>query len=143
MSNYAGSYKFKKASIISNKNKSDISDLISEINVFAYIEQPSATIMVSIKDSVNFLNDYPVKGGQEIEIDVEFGDEIRTWSVVIASIENINSDLKVVVYNLRCVSKLLFKSHFTNISQSFSGKLSDISKTIIDNYKHENEKNNA
>jgi len=140
MSDYAGSYKFKNVSISKNTDSTDITGLISEVNIFAYIEQPSATIMVSIKDSINFLNDYPIKGGQELEIEVDFDNEKRIWKVVIASIEDISSSLNTKVYNLRCVSHSLFKSHYTTISQSFQGKLSDIAKSIFEQYKNPTEK---
>lgn len=140
MSEYAGSYKLKSVNIFSNKNKSDIIGMISEINIFSYIEQPSTTVMITMNDSTNFLNDYPIKGGQEIEIEIEFGSENRKWKVTIAAIENINSDLKTTVYNLRCVSRLLFRSHYTNVSKSYSGKVSDIAKSIFNEYKSDEEK---
>tara|TARA_R110002153_G_scaffold29711_3_gene91088 strand:+ start:5472 stop:6752 length:1281 start_codon:yes stop_codon:yes gene_type:complete len=139
MSDYAGSYKFKKVSISKNTNNSDISGIISEINVFAYVDQPSVTVMVTCRDSQNFLNDFPIKGGQEIEIEVEFSDEVRTWNLVVASIEDIKTNLNTSLYNLRCVSHLLFKSHHSTISQSFNGKVSDIAESIFNNYKNDNE----
>ena len=140
MSDYAGSYKLKKVSIIKNKSKSDISDLVREINIWSYVNQPSTTVMITMKDAVNFLNDLPIKGGQEIEIEVGFDNEIRIWKVVVVSVEDINGVTNQIVYNLRCVSHLLFKSHFTTISQSFSGKVSDIAKSIFEQFKHEDEK---
>jgi hypothetical protein len=139
MSDYAGSYKFKKVSIARNKNNSDISGIISEINVFAYINQPSVTVIVTCRDSQNFLNDFPIKGGQEIEIEVEFSNEVRTWNLVIASVEDIKSNLNTTLYNLRCVSHLLFKSHHSTISQSFKGKVSDIAESIFNDYKNKKE----
>tara|TARA_R110000772_G_scaffold2863_12_gene10505 strand:- start:11823 stop:13103 length:1281 start_codon:yes stop_codon:yes gene_type:complete len=139
MSDYAGSYNFKRVSITKNNNTSDITDLVTEVNVFAYIEQPSTTVIISIKDSTNFLNDFPIKGGQEIEIEVEFDNEQRIWNLVVASVENTNNSLNATVYNLRCVSHLLFKSHYTTISQSFEGKVSDIAESIFNQYKNDKE----
>ena len=139
MSDYAGSYNFKRVSITKNNNTSDITDLVTEVNVFAYIEQPSTTVIISIKDSTNFLNDFPIKGGQEIEIEVEFDNEQRIWNLVVASVENTNNSLNATVYNLRCVSHLLFKSHYTTISQSFKGKVSDIAESIFNQYKNDKE----
>ncbi len=141
MSNVSlGSYKLKKVEIIGQDQKTaDIKGLVLEINVNAYVTQPTYTLVVTIRDNRNLLNKFPIRGGQKLNIEIEYGDEIKTWNTVIGSVNEIENTDHEQSYSLKCYTPLLIKSNFVTISKHFQGSLSTIAKAIFDQHKDSTE----
>jgi hypothetical protein len=141
MSDYVGAYRLKKVDIKGQDGKeADITKLVLEINVNAYVTQPTYTIVVTVRDNRNLINKLPLRGGQNINIEIEYGNEIKTWNAVIGSINDIENNDHEQSYSLKCYSPLLIKSNFFTISKHFEGSLSNIAKDIFNQHKDSTEK---
>lgn len=141
MSDYVGAYRLKKVDIQGQDGKNaDITKLVLEINVNAYVTQPTYTIVVTVRDNRNLINKLPLRGGQNINIEIEYGNEIKTWNAVIGSINDIENNDHEQSYSLKCYSPLLIKSNFLTISKHFEGSLSTIAKDIFNQHKDSTEK---
>ena len=123
MSDYVGAYRLKKVDIKGQDGKeADITKLVLEINVNAYVTQPTYTIVVTVRDNRNLINKLPLRGGQNINIEIEYGNEIKTWNAVIGSINDIENAVNIFKENdcpfelMHCVSTYPMKPEDANLN---------------------------
>ena len=70
------------------KGKALGSDMLAAFDVFESIESPFMAGSLTVSDSKNFINDYPIEGGETIQMELKttFSDIPIEYSFVIARI---------------------------------------------------------
>ena len=94
---------------ISRKGKRSIaltSDMVGLISIHETIESPLMCGTITVSDSKNFINDYPIQGGETIEMEFKttFSDIPIEYSFVISRITNRHIKNKTQAYTLLLVS---------------------------------------
>ena len=84
------------------ESKSLGSDMIAAFTVYESIESPFMAAQLTISDSKNFINDYPIQGGETIDIEVKttFSDLPIEYSFVVSKIGIRIIKNKTQVYDL-------------------------------------------
>ena len=60
--------------VISRKGKRSLSltkDMVAGISIHESIEQPAMCGTITISDSKNFINEYPIQGGETVEMEMK------------------------------------------------------------------------
>ena len=89
--NFAGHFLFKKLEISRDEDNklADISNLVIEINLNAFVTEPSFNAIFTMLDSTDFISKFPIRGGQNINFEIQYGDEIRIYTMVIIAVSDI------------------------------------------------------
>ena len=72
------------------KSKSLGSDMVGGVSIHESIEQPIMCGTITISDSKNFINEYPIQGGETVEMEMKtsFSDLPIEYSFVVSKITN-------------------------------------------------------
>ena len=92
---------------------------------------------LTISDSSNFVNDYPISGGENIEMVVKssFSDEEIVHKLVVNNVEaRILPDDKKQLYVLKLVSKELMINEQCKVEKKLKGKIDEIINDLLRNY---------
>jgi len=78
------------------------SDMLAAFDVFESLESPFMAGSLTVSDSINFINDYPIQGGETIEMELKttFSDVPIKYNFVIAKIGARIIKNKMQVYEL-------------------------------------------
>ena len=82
------------------------SDMIAAFTVYESVESPFMAAQLTISDSKNFINDYPIQGGETIDMELKttFSDIPIEYSFVVSRIANRYVKNKKQAYTLILVS---------------------------------------
>ena len=88
------------------ESKSLGSDMVAGISIHETIESPLMCGTITLSDSKNFINEYPIQGGETIEIELKttFSDIPIEYSFVVSRITNRYVKNKRQLYTLILVS---------------------------------------
>ena len=141
--NFAGHFLFKKLEISRDEDNklADISNLVIEINLNAFVTEPSFNAIFTMLDSTDFISKFPIRGGQNINFEIQYGDEIRIYTMVIIAVSDIANAEEGQTYAIKCGSPLLVKSNFSRISKHFEGAVSKIAKDIFEQHANKEKEN--
>ena len=115
----------------------DITPITSEINIETSLFDPTTSIIVTILDGNNFLVEFGVESGDEIEMSIVWSEKPISIKATVIRVRDVANADNSRVYNIQCVSKFFFESLKTKISRSVFGKLSEIAADIYNEYTDE------
>ena len=130
--NFPGKWELKSCNISRGGVGLQITQIVSEINIYASIIDPTIVAELLIIDGRNLLSGLPIQGGDTVKMQIEITGEQREYTLRVAQVKNI-SDLETQrMYIIQCVSNLFFESFHQKLSQSFEGPLNDIAFKIYE-----------
>ena len=120
------------------KDTIDITELVSEINIFQSIQVPFITGNILIVDAIGLLNSLFIIGNELITVRYMTlgldGKRIsQQISFFVTSIDKIEKESNNTVYGLTLGSLHFVANSSTKISQAYTGSSSDIIKNIFEN----------
>ena len=119
--------------------KVDLKNIYQNLSFVEDIDSSAISGSVLIKDGVDLLNTFPISGHESITLEFRTpgidSDFIKLKFKVVEVTDRVRSpNERGEVYRLRFVSPSAVKNKSTKISKSFKGKISDIAKTIYNEY---------
>tara|TARA_Y100000389_G_C17471232_1_gene531230 strand:- start:9466 stop:10716 length:1251 start_codon:yes stop_codon:yes gene_type:complete len=135
----AGDYTLKIATLKSydGNKKYDIANIIYAINLTESIDDYYISGSVSVVDTSNFLDNFPILGEESLDIVMEdfFGEEY-TWRLRIVSVSPVTLDSigTKLDYSFSVVSRNFIETDNREIRRSFKGSVSDIATKVFDEY---------
>ena len=91
---------------------------------------------ITISDSVNFINSYPITGGEIIEFEIEtsFTENPVTWKLIVNSVQvRLLPDPKKQLYVLKLVSRELPVNETVRINRKLKGNFKKLILDIVKN----------
>lgn len=119
----------------------DIKDLVQQVQVYEDINKPFLEVVMSIRDSTNFLEFSKLNGHEAVDLKIQRqagGEEKDSkekfeFKLNIAEIFNyIREEPGIQYYKLRCVSPHLYNSQTKVLRRSFEGSIGKLVKDICD-----------
>ena len=119
----------------------DIKKLVQQIQIYEDINKPFLEVLISIRDSANFLEFSKLNGHEKVNLKIQrqAGGEDRDskekfeLKLNIAEIFNyIREEPGIQYYKLRCVSPHLYNSQTKVLRRSFQGSIGKLVKDICD-----------
>ena len=109
------------------------SDMIAAFDVFESIESPFMAGSLTISDSKNFINDYPIEGGETIQMEVKstFSDIPIKYNLVVAKIGTRIIKNKMQVYDLILCSPEALINESLRVQDSLSGNPETIVEKML------------
>lgn len=134
-----GDYRLKSATLKTYDNKKvyDIANIVYAINLNETIDDYYVSGSVSVVDTSNFLDNFPILGEESLDLTMEdfFGEEytweLRVVSVSPVKIDNIGTKLD---YSFNVVSRNFIKTDNKEIRRSFKGTVSEIADQVFEEY---------
>ncbi len=116
------------------KGRSLGSDMLAAFDVFESIESPFMAGSLTISDSKNFINDYPIEGGETIQMELKstFSDIPIKYNLVIAKIGTRIIKNKMQVYDLILCSPEALINESLRVQDSLSGNPETIVEKMLD-----------
>lgn len=135
----AGAVDIQTLTLISSSGSIiDLKDYMSEFNLYEDLFSPSLYGTILIVDSSNIIKEMPIIGDEYVVIKIRtptttnyINKIFRVYSVTNREIVR---DLNTQVYVLHIISKEAVIDTLKPIFKSFSGRISDVVKTIFDKY---------
>ena len=111
------------------------SDMIAAFDVFESIESPFMAGSLTVSDSKNFINDYPIEGGETIQMELKttFSDTPIEYSFVISKIGARIIKNKMQVYELILCSPEALINESLRIQDSLEGNPETIVEKMLGN----------
>ena len=114
----------------------EISDLVNEFNIYQSIDAPFLTAKMVVVDGVGLLNNAYLMGNEYVAftygVILPSGEKLqRTINFLVTGIEKLEKQGESFVYVLNLGSMHFQKNAITKISQSYSGKSSDIIAKVL------------
>lgn len=135
--NFPGKWELKDCKISRGGIGLGITDIVSELNIYASIIDPTIVAELLIIDGRNLLSGLPIQGGDTVKLQIEITGEQREYTLRVAQVKNI-SDLETQrMYIVQCVSNFFFEGFHQKLSQSFKGPLSETALKIYQKYTDE------
>ena len=108
-------------------------DKIASFEAHESIESPFMAGSLLISDSTDFINDYPIQGGENISIELKttFSDAPIKYEFVIASIGNRIVKNKMQVYVLNLISPEALINEGTRVQDPLKGNSEAIVKKLL------------
>jgi len=109
------------------------SDMLAAFDIFESIESPFMAGSLTVSDSKNFINDYPIEGGETIQIKLKttFSDVPIEYSFVIAKIGTRIIKNKMQVYELILCSPEALINESLRVQDSLSGNPETIIEKML------------
>ena len=109
------------------------SDMIAAFDVFESIESPFMAGSLTVSDSKNFINDYPIDGGETIQMELKttFSDTPIEYSFVISKIGARIIKNKMQVYELILCSPEALINESLRVQDSLSGNPETIVEKML------------
>ena len=109
------------------------SDMLAAFDIFESIESPFMAGSLTVSDSKNFINDYPIEGGETIQIKLKttFSDVPIEYSFVIAKIGTRIIKNKMQVYELVLCSPEALINESLRVQDSLSGNPETIIEKML------------
>lgn len=134
-----GHYKLLSATVVSydTRKQVEISNLIPSFAIEESLDTDSMRGMVSVYDTVGFLEDFPIRGEELFVMEVEDAlklkrrYEFRIYKVTNVRIKDSNDGL---VYDMYFTSKWRFEAGKRRIIRPFETTISEIASTIFADY---------
>jgi hypothetical protein len=138
-----GHYKLLSAVIVSydGQKRIEISNLIPSFSIEESLESDSIRGMVSVFDTVGFLEDFPVRGEELLIMEVEDAlKKTRTYEFNIYKVTNvkIKDSNDGLIYDMYFTSKWRFEASKRRIIRSFDQPVSVIASLIFNEYYPDN-----
>lgn len=113
----------------------EVSDLVTELNIFQSIQVPFMTGKILLVDAVSLLDNVMLLGNDQIDIYIESkstgGKQEEIYiSMFTTGIEKAEKQKENNIYVLSLASKHIINNAYTRINQAYNGKSSDIIKKI-------------
>ena len=134
---FAGDVELEKAKVISSSGFfQDITNQIIGIQIFEDLLSPFITGTLVIKDSFDLINLFPFVGEEYIELKISTptlkkGNLDAKFYIYKMTDRNMVGD-RSVIYQLHFISQDALLDFNKSISKTFSGKVSDIAKTLFE-----------
>jgi len=128
-----------KSVVIRNASTSaegvEVSDLVTELNIFQSIQVPFMTGKVLLVDGVSLLDNIMLLGNDQIDIYIESkttgGKQEEIYiSMFTTGIEKVEKQKENNIYVLQLASKHIINNAYSRINQAYEGKSSDIIRKI-------------
>ena len=115
------------------KGRSLGSDMLAAFDVFESIESPFMAGSLTISDSKNFINDYPIEGGETIQMELKstFSDIPIKYNLVVAKIGTRIIKNKMQVYDLILCSPEALINESLRVQDSLSGNPETIVEKML------------
>jgi hypothetical protein len=127
-------------SIPETQVKYDLSSIFQELNLFDNLFMPSVSGNIQILDASNLLEKLKFDGNEKLKIKIDKGSDSSDFfnyerEFVFYKISNIkNVNLTAKTYTLHFCTEEFILSEQKKISQSYTGKYSDIVRTILNDH---------
>ena len=119
----------------------DLRNVVAELNIFEDLNKSYLSAQIVVADDSGILDTAKIKGTETISIVLgrkpESGDTspyFRLDFKVVSILKQSKSGDRAEVYVLNCISKHGYDDAVVKLSKSFTGKLEDISESILTNY---------
>ena len=135
----AGAVDIQTLTLISSSGSSiDLKDYMSEFNLYEDLFSPSLYGTLLIVDSSNTIKEMPIIGDEYVVVKIKTPTTTnyinKTFRVYSVTNREIVRDLNTQVYILHLISKEAVIDTLKPVFKSFSGRVSDVVKTIFDKY---------
>ena len=119
-----------------NKKEPLDSSMIGNISYKEGIYYPLIAANIAISDSMNFINEYPIEGGETIELKIKhsFSDDPVEYEFVVNKIANRIYAGKVQSYVIQCCSPELLLNECVRMNVPITGTADNIVKDLVANY---------
>lgn len=131
IANYNGAVKIESVMYHSDVSSQDITMLVKEINIHSSLNITSSFAQITVVDRNNWLEKIAFAPGDVVSF-VLSHNELGSYEYRynIKMIEGITNAQSAIMYNLKCVTSIEYKSISQRISKAYSGKPSDIFKAF-------------
>jgi hypothetical protein len=127
-----GSFKLEYVKLGTDGNATDITGLVSEVNVYSSIMDSTNVMRFVVIDAVNLLGKLPVQGGIPIDTQITINSGTkRNYKLVITKVAAIQSLTTQRAYIIEAISELAFISQFSKISKAYKGTYNEIALRIF------------
>ena len=135
----AGAVDIQTLTLISSSGSSiDLKDYMSEFNLYEDLFSPSLYGTLLIVDSSNIIKEMPIIGDEYVVVKIKTPTTTnyinKTFRVYSVTNREIVRDLNTQVYILHLISKEAVIDTLKPVFKSFSGRVSDVVKSIFDKY---------
>ena len=136
---FAGDVSIENVSIVTSKGMiQNITNQTLSIQIFEDIFSSFITGIITVKDSLDFVNLFPFVGEEYVNLKVytpsfEEKDYINQQFYIFKAADRIIMNDRTVVYQLHFISKEAIADVNKNISKCYQGLISDIAKEICTN----------
>lgn len=135
----AGAVDIQVLSLVSgNGTHIDIRDYLSEINIYEDIFSPSLYGTLLLVDSRNLIKEMPIVGDEYLVVKIKTPSTnsfiSKTFRVYSVTNREIVRDLNTQTYLLHFISKEAIVDTVKPLFRSFTGRISDVVKSIFDKY---------
>ena len=122
--------------VISRKGKRSLSltkDMVAGISIHETIESPLMCGTITISDSKNFINDYPIQGGETVEMEMKttFSELPIEYSFVVSKITNRYVKNKRQLYTLILVSPEFLVNESIRVQDPLEGNPETIVQKML------------
>jgi len=134
---FAGDVAIEKIDIVTiNGMTQNITNQVVSVEIFEDLFSPFITGVITVKDSYDFVNLLPFVGEELVNIKIytpsfDQKDYIQQQFYIFKVSDRIITGDRKVFYRLHFISKEAIADTNKNISKAYSGKVSDIAKTLI------------
>ena len=119
----------------------ELRNVVAELNIFEDLDKTYLTGQIVVVDDSGVLNKVKIKGTETISIVLGRKPESEDTSPyfrldfkVVSILKQTKSGDRSELYVLNCISKHGYDDAVVKLSKSFTGKLEDISESILTNY---------
>jgi hypothetical protein len=135
---FAGDVSIDQIEILSSDGfYQDIKNQVIGIRIFEDLFSPFITGIITVKDSIDYVNLFPLVGSESIRIALHTPSFTQTSAVIDTQFQIFkvsNRELlgdRNLVYQIHFISKEALVDLNKKISKAFSGKISDVAKILI------------
>lgn len=132
--NYAGRYKLEYVTLKNLTKEIDITELISEVNIYSSIVDPSNVARIVVSDARNVLSNFPLKGGDYIEFKIGWTDVSHIYRFTVTSVEDIANLESQRDYIITAITDFAFRSNYEKISRHYLGTTSEIAFSVFEQH---------
>jgi hypothetical protein len=134
---FAGDVSIENVSVVTSKGMiQNITNQTLAIDIFEDMFSPFMSGMITVKDSLDFVNIFPFVGEEYVNLKVytpslEESNYINQQFYIFKVSDRIITGDRTVVYNLHFISKEAIADVNKHVSKCYKGLISDIAKEII------------
>ena len=119
----------------------ELSDAVAEFNIFEDLNKPYLTGSILIGDDTGLMDDIKIKGDERITLIIAKNPQIadgepyfRLDFKVVSILRQEKTADRAQVISMNLTSVHAYNNNVVKISKSYTGKLEEISKSILRNY---------
>lgn len=116
----------------------DVKQMIAEIDFFEDLEKPYVTGQILVFDDLGVFDEIKLKGTEQIDLSIQIPEipqakvDIKFNIVSVVQVQKLSE--RSEMYHLNLIAPHAYKDQFIKISRSYTGKLEDISESILKNH---------